>query len=64
MADRLGLQTVAEGVESVEQQAFLVNAGITALQGFLYLPPAPVAEFAGWLADNRRQSAEGELTSA
>ena len=64
MADRLGLQTVAEGVESPEQQAFLVAAGITALQGFLYLPPAPVAEFTGWLADNRRRSAEGELTPA
>ena len=64
MADRLGLETVAEGVESAEQQAFLVSAGIGALQGFLYLPPAPVAEFTAWLADNRRRSAAGELTPA
>jgi diguanylate cyclase (GGDEF)-like protein len=61
MADRLGLQTVAEGVESLEQHDFLVAAGISALQGFRYLPPAPVAEFRAWLAENRRA---GELTPA
>ena len=53
MADRLGLETVAEGVESAEQEAFLVAAGTTALQGFRYLPPAPVAEFTAWLEHNR-----------
>jgi EAL domain-containing protein (putative c-di-GMP-specific phosphodiesterase class I) len=53
MAGRLGLETVAEGVESQEQEAFLVAAGITALQGYRYLPPAPVAEFRAWLAENR-----------
>jgi diguanylate cyclase (GGDEF)-like protein len=63
MADRLGLQTVAEGVESLEQQDFLVAAGITALQGFRYLPPAPVAEFRAWLAENRRIT-DGERTRA
>jgi diguanylate cyclase (GGDEF)-like protein len=62
MADRLGLQTVAEGVESVEQQTFLEAAGVTALQGFLYLRPAPVAEFTAWLAGNR--TTEGALTRA
>jgi diguanylate cyclase (GGDEF)-like protein len=64
MAQRLGLHTVAEGVESVEQQAFLAAAGITALQGFLYLRPAPVAEFTTWLAENRRLTAEGALAGA
>ena len=29
-------------------------AGITALQGFLHLPPVPLAEFTAWLAQNRR----------
>jgi len=56
MAARLGLETVAEGVESVEQQAFLTAAGITALQGYLYLAPAPLASFTAWLADNRRRT--------
>jgi diguanylate cyclase (GGDEF)-like protein len=65
MADRLGLTTVAEGVESPEQEAFLRAAGTTALQGFRYLPPAPIAEFTAWLADNRRRAAAGgELAQA
>jgi diguanylate cyclase (GGDEF)-like protein len=64
MASRLGLETVAEGVESVEQQDFLERAGIGSLQGYLYLPPAPAAAFTAWLADNRRRSAAGELTPA
>jgi diguanylate cyclase (GGDEF)-like protein len=57
MATRLGLETVAEGVESPEQEAFLVGAGTTALQGFRYLPPSPAAEFSSWLAENRRTAA-------
>ena len=64
MAGRLGLTTVAEGVESAEQEAFLQIAGITALQGFRYLRPAPAAEFSRWLAGNRRQASDGELTPA
>ena len=64
MASRLGLETVAEGVESVEQQDVLQRAGIGSVQGYLYLPPAPVAELTAWLADNRRRSAAGELTPA
>jgi diguanylate cyclase (GGDEF)-like protein len=62
LADRLGLATVAEGVESAEQQEFLVAAGITAVQGFLHLPPVPLAEFTVWLA--QRQGAGDELTPA
>jgi EAL domain-containing protein (putative c-di-GMP-specific phosphodiesterase class I) len=53
MADRLGLQTVAEGVECVEQQEFVERAGITAVQGYLHLPPVPAAAFAAWLARER-----------
>ena len=64
MASRLGLETVAEGVESVEQQDFLQRAGIGALQGYLHLPPAPLAAFTAWLVDNRRRSSAGELTPA
>jgi diguanylate cyclase (GGDEF)-like protein len=63
MAHRLGLETVAEGVESAEQEAFLVAAGITALQGYRYLAPAPVGEFRAWLTD-RQPSTDGELAPA
>ena len=61
MADFLNLHTVAEGVESIDQQAWLEAAGLDSLQGYLYLTPAPVAEFSAWLADRRRVAA-GEFT--
>src|SRR3954447_21630 len=55
MAGRLGLQTVAEGVEDVDQQEFVRRAGITAVQGYLHQRPVPAAELAAWLA--RQQTA-------
>jgi EAL domain-containing protein (putative c-di-GMP-specific phosphodiesterase class I) len=39
LADTLGLQTLAEGVESPEQAAALLHEGITAAQGYVYSPP-------------------------
>ncbi|SEP02764.1 putative bifunctional diguanylate cyclase/phosphodiesterase [Trujillonella endophytica] len=53
MAQRLGLQTVAEGVEYPEQQEFVQRAGITQVQGHLHLPPVPAEELAAWLAGHR-----------
>ncbi|MGY1620523.1 putative bifunctional diguanylate cyclase/phosphodiesterase [Geodermatophilus sp. SYSU D00691] len=50
MAHRLGLETVAEGVERPDQEDFVRRAGITAVQGWLHQPPVPAAEFAAWLA--------------
>jgi EAL domain-containing protein (putative c-di-GMP-specific phosphodiesterase class I) len=64
MADRLGLETVAEGVETVEQRAFLEAVGITGLQGFLLLRPAPFADFTAWLAENQRRTAGAALTGS
>ncbi|WP_409328560.1 putative bifunctional diguanylate cyclase/phosphodiesterase [Trujillonella humicola] len=49
MADRLGLQTVAEGVECPAQQEFVQRAGITAVQGYLHQRPIPAAELGAWL---------------
>jgi EAL domain-containing protein (putative c-di-GMP-specific phosphodiesterase class I) len=53
MAARLGLQTVAEGVEHIDQLEFVQRAGITAVQGRLHHPPVPADEFASWLAQER-----------
>jgi EAL domain-containing protein (putative c-di-GMP-specific phosphodiesterase class I) len=47
MATSLGLQVVAEGVETPEQAEFLQGQGCHAMQGFLYARPLPPAD---WLA--------------
>jgi EAL domain-containing protein (putative c-di-GMP-specific phosphodiesterase class I) len=50
MAHALGKTLVAEGVETLAQQAYLAALGCDAVQGFLYGRPAPAAEFtAKWM---------------
>lgn len=44
MAKSLGIHTLAEGVETKEQQEFLLSAGCEALQGFLFSKPLPMGE--------------------
>ncbi len=56
MAHRLGLRTIAEGVERPEQQKFLREAGVDAIQGFLHRRPAPAEEVLAWLANRGRTS--------
>ena len=41
----LGLQVVAEGVETAEQSAFLLGRGCALQQGYLFSRPVPLAEF-------------------
>jgi len=45
MAHRLGLQVIAEGIETAEQSQLLRDAGCDFGQGFLYAAPAPPQEF-------------------
>ena len=50
MAEALGLDTVAEGVETPEQEAMLKALGCFCMQGFLRGKPVPANEFAErWL---------------
>ncbi|RUR41351.1 putative bifunctional diguanylate cyclase/phosphodiesterase [Vreelandella populi] len=44
MAKGMGLDVVAEGVETQEQCLFLVDAGCTIVQGFYFARPLPAAE--------------------
>jgi diguanylate cyclase (GGDEF)-like protein len=44
MATRLGLTIVAEGIETAEQNRFLVSRGCTYGQGYFYNRPMPVKE--------------------
>lgn len=44
LANRLGLETVAEGVETIAQRDNLTRRGVDYLQGFLFARPMPLKE--------------------
>jgi EAL domain-containing protein (putative c-di-GMP-specific phosphodiesterase class I) len=46
----LGIEAVAEGVETEQQQAFLLDNNCYIMQGHLYSPALPAEEFGHYLA--------------
>ncbi len=48
----LGLRVIADCVERPEQQQFLADLGIDAVQGSMYLRPVPAPELSSWLQRN------------
>ena len=50
LGDKLGVTTIAEGVETTEQAGFLRGLGCTTAQGFLYAKPMPLEELKTWIA--------------
>ncbi|WP_416304993.1 EAL domain-containing protein [Neptunicella sp. SCSIO 80796] len=44
LADKIGLETIAEGVETVEQLGFLQNNGCHIIQGYYFSKPLPEQE--------------------
>lgn len=45
MANNLGMQVIAEGVETEEQRSFLEAQGCSAYQGYLFGKPVPLEDF-------------------
>ena len=45
MAHKLGMKVVAEGIETIEQRDFLIQAGCNYGQGYLFSKPVPAQEF-------------------
>ena len=62
MAHQLGLETVAEGVETDEQARFLSTKGCDLVQGYLYSRPLPSSECHGWIRARWRISASHKPT--
>ena len=50
LAHNLGLEVTAEGVETPQQKAALLDDGCNHLQGFLFSPPVPASALACWVA--------------
>jgi diguanylate cyclase (GGDEF)-like protein/PAS domain S-box-containing protein len=51
LASRLGLGTIAEGIETAEQLTFAREAGCDAMQGYYVSPALPAAAFSRFLVD-------------
>lgn len=49
LAQDLDMTVVAEGVETLEQRDTLIEAGVNALQGFLFTRPLPGNQLEDWL---------------
>ncbi len=56
MAHQLGLEIVAEGIESSTVYDFLLNAGCTEAQGFWLAKPMPLSELLSFLRRDQRWS--------
>jgi EAL domain-containing protein (putative c-di-GMP-specific phosphodiesterase class I) len=60
MADRLGLETLAEGVESVGEHALLAQLGCDHVQGFGIARPMPADQLVDWARDHANRIAEAQ----
>ncbi len=59
MAESLGLETLAEGVETISEQALLADLGCRYLQGFGIGRPIPFDQTLPWMQDHRKKLDKG-----
>lgn len=57
----LGLEVIAEGVETTSQRSFLVAHGCTAVQGYLFARPMLADEALPWLQQRQRLGARPQV---
>jgi diguanylate cyclase (GGDEF)-like protein len=53
LGNKLGLLTIAEGVEKREQASYMIKLGCDEAQGFLYAKPMPFAELLAFLESQK-----------
>jgi len=53
----LGMQVIAEGVETAEQEAYIISEGCHEGQGYHYSKPLPARELAAYLKQSERNNA-------
>ncbi len=65
MLQKLGIRSVAEGVETAERAAQIVDVGCDFIQGFYYSRPLPEKEFVSFLQKNlEKETPENRKTPA
>jgi EAL domain-containing protein (putative c-di-GMP-specific phosphodiesterase class I) len=64
LANDLGMQVIAEGVERPEQLAWLADLGINAYQGYLFHAPAPAEHWTSLLCNKRKCLTGWEATES
>ena len=57
MARSLELKVIAEGVETAEQEAYIISEGCHEGQGYLYSKPLPARELSAYLKQAQRSNA-------
>lgn len=63
MTSWLGMQVIAEGVETTQQADFLHSIGCSHIQGYLYAKPMPVEDFEHLMADSKTASVTATIAS-
>ena len=59
MARNMGLEVIAEGVETVDQVSFLYDRQCSVMQGFVFAEPMPLEQLSEYLSDNFVGIADG-----
>ncbi|HEX8543397.1 MAG TPA: EAL domain-containing protein [Pseudomonas sp.] len=54
----LGMQVIAEGVETLAQEAYIISEGCHEGQGYLYSKPLPARELLAYLKQSQRSNVE------
>jgi sensor c-di-GMP phosphodiesterase-like protein len=64
MSARLGIHTIAEGVERPDQQELLTQIGADSAQGHLYCAALPADRLLEWLARTEKANPSGQLSGS